>query len=97
MLWFLYFIIFNNFLWVDDIKSNINPSAILISKQVNLLHFLALQHNIGLGGAVVVALYYMGFPKGKPYCFRNNVAATKKDIAGSPDGFKVNVLIKALL
>lgn len=24
---------------------------------------LALQHNIGLGGAVVVALYKLGFPK----------------------------------
>lgn len=27
---------------------------------------LALQHNVGLGGAVVVALYKLGFPNAKP-------------------------------
>ncbi|KAJ8669291.1 hypothetical protein QAD02_000550 [Eretmocerus hayati] len=56
---------------------------------------LALQHNIGLGGAVVVALYKMGFPKGSTM-YRNNVKAAQKEIASSPDGFKANVLFKAL-
>lgn len=50
---------------------------------------LALQQNIGLGGAVVVALYRMGFPQ---------QAATKKNAGGAtdPDKFKANVLFKLL-
>ncbi|XP_043268342.1 sterol carrier protein 2 [Venturia canescens] len=47
---------------------------------------LALQHNIGLGGAVVVALYKMGFPNA---IRRNNVAAEVK-----PEMFKANALFK---
>ncbi|XP_014231365.1 non-specific lipid-transfer protein isoform X1 [Trichogramma pretiosum] len=56
---------------------------------------LALQHNIGLGGAVVVALYRLGFPKDKPYSYRNQIAA-KKEYAPTPDGFKATVLLQAL-
>lgn len=49
---------------------------------------LALQHNIGLGGAVVVALYRLGFPQ----------SVQKKHAKGgaNPDQFKANVLFKAL-
>ncbi|XP_066252347.1 sterol carrier protein 2 [Euwallacea similis] len=44
---------------------------------------LALQHNIGLGGAVVVALYQLGFPE-----YRNrNVSARKTAAATNEDGF----------
>ncbi|XP_066589258.1 sterol carrier protein 2 [Prorops nasuta] len=50
---------------------------------------LALQHNIGLGGAVVVALYSLGFPKNS--INRRNVA--KSD---DPDIFKANILFKTL-
>ncbi|XP_033209756.1 non-specific lipid-transfer protein-like [Belonocnema kinseyi] len=49
---------------------------------------LALQHNIGLGGAVVVALYRLGFPQAVR---RNNVAAT-----ADPSKFKANTLLQAL-
>ncbi|CAB0042716.1 unnamed protein product [Trichogramma brassicae] len=56
---------------------------------------LALQHNIGLGGAVVVALYRLGFPKDKPYSYRNQIAA-KREYAPTPDGFKATVLLQAL-
>lgn len=51
---------------------------------------LALQHNIGLGGAVVVALYRLGFPKSK--ASPNLTAALKP----SPDGFLVSPLMKIL-
>ena len=52
---------------------------------------LALQHNIGLGGAVVVALYRMGFPDSAQ-------SATKKAVNGTPDpnSFKANALFKVL-
>lgn len=43
----------------------------------------------GLGGAVVVALYRLGFPRDTIY--RNNVKAI-----ANPDNFKANVLFKAL-
>jgi len=49
---------------------------------------LALQHNIGLGGAVVVALYRLGFPK---QVIRKNV-----NVAIDPSIFKANVLFKTL-
>ncbi|XP_053989846.1 sterol carrier protein 2-like [Hylaeus volcanicus] len=50
---------------------------------------LALQHNIGLGGAVVVALYRMGFPK---------QGVAKKNVSGIPDptSFKAYALFKIL-
>ncbi|XP_015600932.1 non-specific lipid-transfer protein [Cephus cinctus] len=50
---------------------------------------LALQHNIGLGGAVVVALYRLGFP-------RNTVRANNVNAQVNPDSFKANILFKAL-
>ncbi|XP_012340820.1 non-specific lipid-transfer protein isoform X2 [Apis florea] len=51
---------------------------------------LALQHNIGLGGAVVVALYRMGFPQ--------QFEKTKKNSSATPDPnqFKANALFKLL-
>lgn len=49
---------------------------------------LALQHNIGLGGAVVVALYRMGF--------RHPNIAKKRLSASDSDQFKANVLFKLL-
>lgn len=49
---------------------------------------LALQHNIGLGGAVVVALYRMGFSQSH---------ITKRNLSASdPDQFKASVLFKLL-
>ncbi|OAD52400.1 Non-specific lipid-transfer protein [Eufriesea mexicana] len=50
---------------------------------------LALQHNIGLGGAVVVALYRMGFPQ---------QSITKRNVNGTadPEHFKANSLFKLL-
>lgn len=51
---------------------------------------LALQHNLGLGGAVVVALYRLGFPAaaGVKYNLTSN--------ATNVDGFKVYPLLKLL-
>lgn len=62
---------------------------------------LALQHNIGLGGAVVVALYKLGFPKA------SSALAIKASTSPSPDPkktsggvdpsiFKANALFKLL-
>lgn len=53
---------------------------------------LALQHNIGLGGAVVVGLYALGFPnsKNKRVVTRNVAAAT------SDAGFRVTPYLKIL-
>lgn len=50
---------------------------------------LALQHNIGLGGAVVIALYRLGFPQ---------INSTKESANGhaDPNLFKANVLFKLL-
>lgn len=50
---------------------------------------LALQHNIGLGGAVVVALYRLGFPNYG--VMRNNVSAHV-----DPEMFQANMLFKVL-
>lgn len=52
---------------------------------------VALQHNIGLGGAVVVALYRLGFPK-----VRKNLTAAAIEIADSPEGFKVTPMMALL-
>lgn len=52
---------------------------------------LALQHNLGLGGAVVVALYRLGFPS-KAGVKYNLTAAN----ATSPDGFKVTSMLGML-
>ncbi|XP_026468278.1 non-specific lipid-transfer protein-like isoform X2 [Ctenocephalides felis] len=48
---------------------------------------LALQHNIGLGGAVVVALYKLGFPK------QSNQTTSA---SSSPDDFQVTKYLKVL-
>ncbi|CAK9803272.1 Sterol carrier protein 2 [Anthophora plagiata] len=52
---------------------------------------LALQHNIGLGGAVVVALYQLGFPQQSSNVVKRNVSGTP-----NPDSFKANALFKLL-
>lgn len=51
---------------------------------------LALQHNIGLGGAVVVALYRLGFPHASNPIKASLTAAIKD----SPDGFLVAPIMK---
>lgn len=53
---------------------------------------LALQHNIGLGGAVVVALYRLGFPYVKNPVKLNLTFAGK--IKDTPEGFKVTPLME---
>lgn len=50
---------------------------------------LALQHNIGLGGAVVVALYQLGFSR--PRAVARNLSAH-----ADPNVFQANVLFKTL-
>lgn len=54
---------------------------------------LALQHNIGLGGAVVVTLYSLGFP-GQNFAKAN----AKNTVSGNadPNLFKANALFKLL-
>lgn len=53
---------------------------------------LALQHNIGLGGAVVVGLYALGFPGN-----RNRRVATRNVAAATSDaGFRVTPYLKIL-
>lgn len=52
---------------------------------------LALQHNLGLGGAVVIALYRLGFPRHVKY----NLTAAKSN-AATPEGFKVDRMLKLL-
>jgi len=52
---------------------------------------LALQHNLGLGGAVVIGLYRLGFP-GQAGVKYNLTAAT----ASSPEGFMVTPLLNLL-
>ena len=53
---------------------------------------LGLQHNIGLGGAVVVGLYRLGYPYAKNTVKMNLTAAIK----ASPDGFQVTPYMKFL-
>ncbi|XP_031825991.1 sterol carrier protein X-related thiolase [Nomia melanderi] len=54
---------------------------------------LALQHNIGLGGAVVVALYQLGFPQQQ-----QQQSVMKRNVSAHPDPdiFKANALFKIL-
>nr|XP_033331850.1 non-specific lipid-transfer protein [Megalopta genalis] len=52
---------------------------------------LALQHNIGLGGAVVVALYKLGFPGSQQGVKKNNVSGR-----ANPEGFQAHSLFKIL-
>lgn len=55
---------------------------------------LALQHNIGLGGAVVVALYRLGFPHARNPVKLNLTSALK--IKDTPDGFQVTPMLALL-
>lgn len=55
---------------------------------------LALQHNIGLGGAVVVALYRLGFPYAKNPVKLNLTSAQK--IKDTPEGFLVTPMLALL-
>lgn len=50
---------------------------------------LALQHNIGLGGAVIVALYRLGFP-------RQEVVRKNTNVAADSSIFQADVLFKTL-
>lgn len=52
---------------------------------------LALQHNIGLGGAVVVTLYKMGFQDAEPRSNRIQLAPTSAE-----DGFKAEYVFKEI-
>jgi len=54
---------------------------------------LALQHNLGLGGAVVVALYQLGYPQARAYSTSTN--STGKMTAGDDD-FKCSPVFKML-
>lgn len=54
---------------------------------------LALQHNIGLGGAVVVGLYKLGFPETTE---GRSVALHYVNAGVNPDDFKASILFKAL-
>ncbi|KAM6989626.1 sterol carrier protein 2 [Tautogolabrus adspersus] len=53
---------------------------------------VALQHNIGLGGAVVVALYRMGFPQEA----RSHVAAVPTSSGSGLEGFKAYPVFKEM-
>ena len=58
---------------------------------------LALQHNIGLGGAVVVGLYKLGFPEAKPAAAPNagpKIPGGNSKIKATPDGFLVSPLME---
>jgi len=54
---------------------------------------LALQHNIGLGGAVVVGLYKLGFPVATE---GRSVGLHFANAGVNPDDFKASILFKAL-
>lgn len=73
-------------------------------RQVNNAQ-LALQHNIGLGGAVVVALYRLGFPEvrkpvdlsvASPPSSKPKQAAGNSKYKATPDGFIVTPYISLL-
>uniref|UniRef100_A0A1B0D5B3 propanoyl-CoA C-acyltransferase n=1 Tax=Phlebotomus papatasi TaxID=29031 RepID=A0A1B0D5B3_PHLPP len=55
---------------------------------------LALQHNLGLGGAVVVSLYRKGFQTGQQGSSGNTGSGGR--IKGNPDGFKVSPYMEFL-
>lgn len=54
---------------------------------------LALQHNVGLGGAVVVALYRLGFPQAQPTQTTSNTEQSQD----GPEGFAVTPYMKILV
>ncbi|KAL7879479.1 hypothetical protein SRHO_G00017330 [Serrasalmus rhombeus] len=53
---------------------------------------VALQHNIGLGGAVVVTLYRMGFPQEAS----SRIAAVPTSAAADLEGFKAHAVFKEI-
>lgn len=57
---------------------------------------LALQHNVGLGGAVVVGLYRLGFPEAKKITVSvgPKIPGGNSKIKPTPDGFLVSPLMK---
>ncbi|XP_012290043.2 sterol carrier protein 2 isoform X2 [Aotus nancymaae] len=55
---------------------------------------VALQHNLGLGGAVVVTLYKMGFPEAGSSFRTHQVEAAPTSSAS--DGFKANLVFKEI-
>ncbi|XP_055839613.1 sterol carrier protein 2 [Episyrphus balteatus] len=55
---------------------------------------IGLQHNLGLGGAVVLGLYRLGFPNAIKKVSQNLTSAS--NLADSPEGFKVAPLLKIL-
>jgi len=56
---------------------------------------LALQHNIGLGGATVVALYRLGFPTARPAVTQNKTSAPA-GIHPTGEGFLVTPYLRVL-
>nr|XP_011762533.1 non-specific lipid-transfer protein isoform X1 [Macaca nemestrina] len=55
---------------------------------------VALQHNLGLGGAVVVTLYKMGFPEAASSFRTHQIEAAPTNSAS--DGFKANLVFKEI-
>ncbi|XP_036034989.1 non-specific lipid-transfer protein [Onychomys torridus] len=55
---------------------------------------VALQHNLGLGGAVVVTLYRMGFPEAASSFRAHQIEAAPTSSAG--DGFKADLVFKEI-
>lgn len=56
---------------------------------------LALQHNVGLGGAVVVGLYKLGFPGAKSVPkIGPKIPGGNSKIKETPDGFLVSPLME---
>lgn len=58
---------------------------------------LALQHNLGLGGAVVVGLYRLGFPEARKQSTATagpKIPGGNSKIKSTPDGFLVSPLMK---
>lgn len=57
---------------------------------------LALQHNIGLGGAAVVGLYRLGFPDNRSVKLNLTAAAAATDISPTDEGFQVKPYLAVL-
>ncbi|XP_012662652.1 non-specific lipid-transfer protein [Otolemur garnettii] len=55
---------------------------------------VALQHNLGIGGAVVVTIYRMGFPEAASSFRTHQIEAAPTSSPG--DGFKANVVFKEI-
>nr|XP_044626742.1 sterol carrier protein 2 isoform X1 [Equus asinus] len=55
---------------------------------------VALQHNLGIGGAAVVTLYRMGFPEAASYFGTHQIEAAPTSSA--VDGFKANLVFKEI-